>query len=469
MRSIRPVLWGSAFWLALAPAVAPAAVTAPAGYIYNTEVLGSLTESCVAAGPGGTFVGIGPAFTANAQAVVLVNESGAARLVALGFNSISDCAYDAAHDVLYITDNAADGDLPGAITGDTVFAVKSASTASAFPAAGLELVAPKSVPHAASVAVDASGKVLVSDATGSGAGTVSKIDPASPALTPFASGFDFTGGIAINPASGDVFVAETTDAFETIIRHFSSGGTEQPVFAGPGSGFGSYDLAFSIDGQLLATGLFPPGDVVAFDAAGTPSAFVSGLNFANSITVNRFTGRVEILSGFTGTDEDRSLERFTPVSRLVPGRGTAATECLHEFYGLALAPGKPGAAAKKAICVDGAPCDADGQVNGSCLFPVGFCFNVPDPNFPECAAAIISDVEISSKPPSAAIGAAAARVASALPLTGPSCIFSDGVAVPLKTTSAGQKNGQASVRVTATTMGSDADKDSVLLVCEPAP
>src|SRR5215468_4522792 len=70
---------------ALLPLSAGAVVTPPAGYIYDALELNSTTQSCVAAGPGGTFVGIGHGFTANAQAVVLVKESGEARLVAYGF------------------------------------------------------------------------------------------------------------------------------------------------------------------------------------------------------------------------------------------------------------------------------------------------------------------------------------------------------------------------------------------------
>src|SRR5262245_21354848 len=85
-------------------ATATSAVTPPAGYIYSTQLLGNTTQSCIAAGPGGTFVGIGPTFTANAQSVVLAKESGEVRLVASGFNSIGDCAYDANTDVLYVTD-----------------------------------------------------------------------------------------------------------------------------------------------------------------------------------------------------------------------------------------------------------------------------------------------------------------------------------------------------------------------------
>ncbi len=447
--------------VATAPALA--VVTPPAGYIYSTELLGSTTESCVAAGPGGTFVAIGPGFTANAQAVVQVNESGTARLVAFGFNSVSDCAYDLANDVLYVTDNADAGELPGALTGDTVFAIPSASTASGVPALGLEVVPANSVPSIASVVVDAGGDVFVSNATGGGAGTVQKIDTSSPSLTPFASGFEFTAGLAIEPATGNVFAADSFPNFDSRIRHFTAAGTELPVFAGPSPAFGSYDLAFTLDGRLVATGKFG-GDVVVFDGAGTSSPFVSGLNFATGITVNHFTGRVEILSSFSGTDEDRSLHRFTPISQLAPGAGSASTECLNEVYGLDVSD-------SVATCVDGSACDADGKVNDSCLFPIGFCLNVDDPVLSACTPATqVTDIDLSSKPASAAISAVAARIAGALPVGAASCFFSDGLAVPVKITgSGGKKAGKGKIKVHATADDGRKDADSIKLVCQPAP
>ncbi len=465
-----PLGWrGVAVALGLAVAQsARAAVVPPPGYIYDRLLLGSETQSCVAVGPGGTFVGVGPGFSANAQAVVLVAESGAARLVAFGFNSIGDCAYDAARDVLYVTDNADAGELPGALSGDTVFAVPSASTAPARSASGLEVLPPNSVPNAASVAVDAAGNVFVSDAAGSGAGTVMKIDPNGPSASVFASGFDFTSGLALQPGSGDVFVAEATASFASRIRRFSPAGVDLGVFAGPSFDFGSYDLAFHIDGRLLATGLFG-GDVVALDASGSPAPFASGLTFATGVAVNSFTGRVEILSGFSGTDDDRAVHRFVPVSRLVAGRGRSDRECLHEFYGVELVPPAPGKPPRDAICQDGAPCDADGVANDRCLFPLGFCLNAPDPNLPDCAADTIAAFEARATAAQAlVVTETMRRVGAQLPLNGPACFFTDGVPVPVRATAEGKKKGVAAVRVRAATQSGRADRDAVRLVCNPA-
>jgi hypothetical protein len=443
-----------------------AQVTPPAGYIYAPQVLQSLTQSCIAVGRGGTFVGIGQGFTANGQAIVLARESGALSLVALGFNSIADCAYDGARDVLYVTDNA--GELPGTTTGDTVFAIPSASTATGLPATTIELLPADSIPNAMSLAVDSTGHVLVSDSTGGVSGTVQSVDVVGKTATLFAGGFAFTGGLAIDPGTGDVLVAESLASFEAQISRFDSAGGSLVGFAGPSFGFGSFDLAFNTDGSLLATGIFG-GDVVSLDTSGTPVPFASGFTFANGVSVNGFTGRIEVLSStFSGAEEDRSIHRFTPVDRLVPGNGAAASECAHEFYGLELiAPGR-GKKARKAICVDGAPCDADGTANDRCLFPAGFCLEIADPRLPACTPSPVVDFSVTTKPVSLAVAATATAVQDALPVSAPSCFFSDGIEVPVKVRPRGKAKGRATLKVKATRANGSKDSDTVTLLCESA-
>lgn len=439
-------------------------VTAPTGYIYSTQLLSNFTQGCVAAAPAGTFVGIGPGFTPNAQSIVLAKESGELRLVASGFNSISDCAYDGAADVLYVTDNADSGELPAALTGDTVFAIASASTASGLAAPDVELLPDNSVPTAANVAVDTVGNVFVADATGGGMGTVTKIVGSTPG--PFLSGFDFTGGLAFNPTNGNLFAAES-DFINNQISQFTAAGVAVPPapFAGPSAAFGSVDLVFNSDGRLLASGK-NMGDVVSFNPSdGSSVAFVGGLNFAGGMTVDPFTHRVQILSStFLGADEDKSLHRFTPVDQLSAGNGSAATECIHEAYGLQLVDGT-------ATCVDGAACDSDGTANDSCLFPIGFCLNVTDTDFADCSTASnVTELAISANPASAAIAAASAQIAAVLPLTGTTCVFSDGVYVPVKITGSGaKKDGKAKVKVKAEVADGRKDSDTYKLVCQPAP
>lgn len=453
-----------------------AAVTAPSGYIYSTQLLGNLTQGCIAAGPGGTFVGIGQSFTANAEAVVLARESGDLRLVAMGFSSITDCAYDPATDTLYVTDNADNADLgittsfagnTGAQTGDTVFRIPHASTASGLSAVGLELLPANSIEFAANVAVDGSGAVLVTDAAGGTSGSVQRIT-AGPSATTLIPGLAYAGGIALAPGSGDVFVAENLGLpnFDNRIRRFTGAGASVPPlpFAGPSFAFGSVDLAFNADGRLLASGNFG-ADVVSFDiGTGSSAPFVSGLTFATGMAVDPFTHRVQILSStFSGADEDKSLHRFTPIDRLVAGGGSPKTDCAVEIYGIAVDD-------KSATCVDGAACDADGTVNDSCLFPIGLCFNVADPQLTECADGdTVDEVGLTAKPASAAITALAAAVDAALPIGGTTCRFSDGYALPVAQSAAGKKSGKATLKVKTTTGDGRVDSDVVKLVCNPAP
>lgn len=454
-----------------------AQVAPPAGYIYGAQRLASPTQGCVANGPGGTFVGVGPGFTPNAQAVVLARESGDARLVAFGFSSIGGCVYDRATDTLYVSDNAAGGDFslsPALVpSGDTIYAVAQASTAAALLATDVEMLPPGSIAFAGSVALHASGDLLVGNAVGSGAGTVLRVDSGLQVST-FASGFDFTGGIAVDPQTGDVFVGEFLSSFQNQITRLSAAGSPiaAPLLA-PSFAFGSAGLALFPDGSLLATGVFA-GDVVVIDPSSpTTSTFAAGLTYATGAAVDPFTGRVSLLSStFAGADEDRSLHRFTPIDRLTPGTGSARSECLQELYGIELVAAAPGRKPTKATCVDGAACDADGLANGACLFPVGSCLNVLDPRFFECdRSADIVSFSATARPESAAIRALESKVTATLPLPGntPACFFSDGVVVPLRRSGAGApKSGKAKVTVTVQTAAGKSDRDSFGLVCLPA-
>ena len=454
-------------------------VVPPPGYIYDPLLLGAVTQNCVAAGPGGTFVGIGPGFTANAQAVVLAKESGETRLVAFGFSSIGDCFYDRANDVLYVTDNADNSDLgittsfgnTGAQSGDTVFAVPSASSPAGLAAVGLEVVPTDTIEFASSVVVDSNGDVLVGNAAGGGSGEVLRIDLSGPTLSTFTSGFDFTGGLAVNPTDGNVFVAESLPSFDSQLSEFTpAGAVVSSPLLGPSFGFGSVDLAFNADGSLLSTGVFF-GDVVSIDVSAPAfTPFISGLTFAGAISVDPFTRRIEILSStFTGADEDKSIHRFTPIDGLVRGGGSAKTDCLVELYGIELVPKAPGRPARQAICVDGEACDADGEANDRCLFPVGFCVNVDDPSLPDCNSANpIVAFEASAKPFSASVADTQASAATELPLASSSCLYSDGVTVPVKVRPNGKRGGKATVYASAESSDGRTDRDRVTLVCEPA-
>lgn len=448
---------------------AGAAVTTGPAYIYSTLLLGDLTQSCVQAGPGGTFVGRGPGFTGNGQSVVLVSESGAESLVASGFNSIGDCAYDPVIDTLYVTDNSLEA--PGAVTGDTVFAIAAASSAPGVTAAGTEVVIAGSLSFASGVALDAAGAVFVTSSAGGGAGRLDEVAPG--VITPLVAGLDFAAGVAFD-ANGDVLVAESLDDFTTRVTRWSPAGALLDVVAGPGFDFGSIDADLDVDGRLLVTGAFG-GPVVSMNVTdGSTLTLVDGLTFATGVDVDPFTGRVNLLSStFVPTDEDLSVHRLIRKDRLVPGKGSAKTECVGEIYGVELVPAKPGKPAKKAICIDGAACDGDGAVNDECVFPIGSCFNVADAAFPDCSSSEVSVFAVKKqKPADPSIDAFAAAVQAAIPLIGEQCLFSDGFRVPVKITNKGtKKDGKGTLKLQAIGLGAKAlkDTDAVKMICRPAP
>ena len=455
-----------------------AQVVPPPGYIYAPLELAATTQNCVASTRAGTFVGIGTGFTANGQSIVLANESGDLRLVAYGFSSLADCAYDESTDTLYVTDNADNADLgittafgnTAAQSGDTVFAIPAAATASGLSSSDLELLPSDSIEFAANLAVDSSGTVYVSDANGAGSGSLIAITTPGPSTSTFLSGFDFTAGLAIDPNSGDLFVGETLATFDSQIRRFDSTGTPVPPdpFAGPSFSFGGFDLAFTPDGDLLGTGVFA-GDVVLFATAdGSTSPFVSGLNFATGVSVHPDTGRVEILSStFTGAAEDRSIHRFIRVDTLTPGSGSSKHECLHEFYGVELSPDSK----SNSICTDGAACDADGQVNDECRFRLGSCFNVSDNRFPDCAIGdTITAIKNKTKPFSSSTARALRQAQDTLPSATTNCFLADDFIVPVKISGKGvRKTGKGKLKIKVTTDTGRVDSDKVNLICQPAP
>ncbi len=446
-------------------------VTPAAGYIYTRLSLTQSTQSCVAVGPGGTYVGVGPGFTGAAQSVVLVSESGAQRTVVSGFNSIGDCVYDAATDVLYVSDNALEA--AGAVTGDTVFAVPAASVAEGLSAAGLELAAAGSIPAASGLALDAQGSLYIGNAAGSGLGSIHRLTGSDlQGLVP--SGLQFVGGLAFE-SDGNLLVAESLPSLSAQVSRYDATGALLGVVSGPTSAHGSIDLRFNTDGRVLVTGLFA-GNVVSLDpASGAVEAFASGLTFATGVDMDPFTGRVEMLSStFSFPDpvtEDLSVHRFTPVDRLAPGGGAKAKDCIAEIYGAELVAAKPGKPAKAAICTDGAACDADRTVNERCLFPIGFCLDVTDPSLPDCDPAGVAGFEVKKvKPASAAIETVAAAIAGALPVASATCAFSDGVEVPVKVGRRGAlKPGKGLVKVKATSADAkpSQDTDTVRLLCLP--
>jgi hypothetical protein len=451
-----------------ASAASAQTVTPVAGWLYASQTVSATTQSCIQSAPGGMFIGAGPGFSGNAQMVLFVTESGGERVVMTGLNSIGDCVYDAVTDTLYVTDNGMEA--AGSVTGDTVFAVPTASTATALVAVDHELLPAGSIESASGIAMSMTGDLFVGDSVGNGAGSVRRISGG--VLSTFAAGFDFVGGLAVD-AAGDVYVADSLASFESQISRFDSAGTFQGLISGPTLAHGSYDMVFDAEGMLVVTGLFG-GDVVRIDPIdGAIMSFASGFTFAGGEERAEFTGRIQLLSStFIPEAEDFRVHKLVPVERLVAGTRRKRSECFSEYFGLELVARAPGKPAKRALCVDGDPCDGDGRVNDVCTYPVGFCLNVDDAREAACTPSQVASFQLKKlKPVSAAVQVTAAAIADRLPVVDSTCFFSDGMSVPVKNKDDGSKGvgkGVIKVRVDSGGAASRKDVDLVKLRCVPA-
>lgn len=474
MRNRDLVATAVAFLVSSTVVAAGAQTTPAAGYLYVREVLPELTEGCVAHAPGGVYVGVGPALAfppaGATRSIVFRSESGDVRTVATGLNSIGDCVYDAVTDTLYVTDSGAE--FSGAATGDTVFAIPGGAEDE--PIQGHELLEAGTIPYAFSIALTAGG-LLVSDAAGAGVGSVIAIDltDSEPVATTFASGFDYTGGVAVD---GDrVLVGEALDpSFESVVYAYAGDGAFDAVVSGPTYAHGSNDLAVAADGSVLATG---GSTLVAIDDQGGAMPLVTGLvgggtfpAFGGGVSVDPFTGRIDFLaSSFTGDDDDKGVHRLVPIDRLITRGGDPATDCTMELYGVELVPRREGRPARAAICTDGAACDADGRVDGGCTFPLGLCFNVEDARLPECTPASVATVRLQrAKPEGAGAEALAAAASQALPAVGGTCVFGDGIRVELRDGGTRAGKGRVKFRAASGDVEPQADIDAVRMICEPA-
>jgi hypothetical protein len=158
-----------------------------------------------------------------------------------------------------------------------------------------------------------------------------------------------------------------------------------------------------VDGELARAGL-ALGDAFACPSAGAPSPTPTTTPGGATRTP-------------TPTATPTAAPTAAPVTLIVPGGGTAVTDCVAEWTVVARAVDPP--PVTTVACTDGDPaCDADGTVNDRCDFTVGLCFAGVDPRLPECAAAAgIATYTLQSPQPGAAnpIDAAnAARLVAAL-------------------------------------------------------
>jgi len=242
------------------------------GYAIQELVLssGSPTGDVVAVG-GAVFVGVSDgSFLPGGNQVVRIDASGET-VIATGFEFISGMAYDPVGDRLLVGDN---GD-----SRDTLHAIPAPlSATSAVDAAKVALLPVGSTPAVSDLALDpvVPGRVLWSNAQGSGAGSIQLADLSAGSSSVLQSGLDFAGGLATDG---------TTIWF---------GDTDSTTFAArvsavsyPGTGMASlladlpaqFDLELAADGSLVVTAgdqilrIDPVGGQVTPLASGAAGSF----------------------------------------------------------------------------------------------------------------------------------------------------------------------------------------------------
>jgi hypothetical protein len=184
----------------------------------------------------------------------------------------------------------------------------------------------------------------------------------------------------------------------------------------------------------------------------------------------------------------------TTASDLIPGRGAGASDCVAEWavYNPLNEPALDalGLPNYRQTCTDGnVLCDADGVVNGTCVFQVGLCLNVADGRLPACSPSGVDSWEIrrprpDSGTPLEAAGAVAFRDAVLALGTGtvsgahggrvtftPPLVEEDActelVDVPVRL--GGAQRRHIGTRMRSRTTGGRTDADQLSLICMRPP
>ncbi len=283
------------------------------------ETSGPATGDVVSVG-GSVFVGIGP-FGLETQSVIRI-DGGVETVLADGFNSLGGFTYDAVNERLIVGDNG--GNLSGAATGDTVYAIPDPFGSSATPlaAAALELLPSGSVPGLADLLLDPTdptgNRLLVTDASEAfpPQGRLLELIISTSVLSVHHGDLEFAAGLASNGVA--LFVGEA------LASDFSGRVSSVPL-ASPGDGFvhlaslsgGEFDLELSADGSLLATS---GSSLVRIDAGdGSTSEVASGFGFGTGLFEDA-NGVVYVLDGSPQSGEANRIWVFTPI----PEPNTAA-------------------------------------------------------------------------------------------------------------------------------------------------
>ncbi len=407
------------------------------------------------------FVGQG-AFGAGQQSILRIDPDGSTTTVVSNLNALGGLDYDVENDRLLFTDNG--GNLMGATSGDTVYALPSPRSVGApIDAATLTLVPSGSIPFAQAVLALPGGDVLVGDAAGPGSGRVVRISAGVP--TNLITGLDYVAGLSnvvdygVLPVQPRLFVGNVDGSFVGSVKRYSLTGTPAGTVNGtPLSG--ALDQAADASGNLDVTGGFTPdfssSTLVHVVQAGAVEPFASGFGFSSGVTIDGPSQEILALDfGLT------HIDTIVNVLFLTPG-GHGKTDCDVEAWGSPYDRTRSGSPRQSWTCHDGDPaCDRDLAANGTCSFALGACMRVSDhARLPKCDAVDIDAVTVTSKVLPAAASAVQTAVDAVLPATTPTCSATSLVSVPA--------DGRSrKVQFDATSAGRRVDHDVLKLRCLP--
>lgn len=435
------------------PMAASAAVVADPGYVVGAIPLPVTNAADVAVVGASIAVGQG-SFGAGTQSIVRLDPNGGFYTIVTHLNSIGAIVYDAVHDRLLFSDNAAE--LPGATNGDTVYALPNPrAVISPIDAATLTLKPSGSIPFAQAVVSLANGDILIGDAAGPGSGRVVKLSGGT--LSNLITGLDYTAGVSLTILGDELLVGNVDGSFTGSVLRYSLAGAPLGTLASGLSG--SLDQAVDASGNLLVTGGFTndfmSSTVVSIAPNGAVDEIASGFGFSSGLTIDGPSQQVMVLD--FGTTR---IDTLTPIDGLTPG-GFGSKECHVEAFGGAPERSSSGKPRTRWSCRDGDPtCDRDGLANGTCIFWIGTCFTIADPRTPKCTPGPIDAVTVTSQRLPAAAANVAAAASAVLPSTGPTC--SQTSIVPV---TADGKN--RTIVFDASASGKRRDKDTLKLRCLP--
>lgn len=407
------------------------------------------------------FVGQG-SFGAGQQSIVRIDPDGSATTVVANLNALGGLAYDGEGDRLLFTDNG--GDLMGATSGDTVYALPSPRSVGApIDAATLTLLPSGSIPFAQAVLALPGGVVLVGDAAGPGSGRVVRVVGNVP--NNFITGLDYVAGLAQvfdyvhTPGQGQIFVGNVNGSFVGSVKRYTFPGMALgTVNATPLSG--ALDQASNVYGNLYVTGgftqNFSSSTLVSVVQAGAVAEIASGFGFTTGVAIDGPSQEIMVLD-FGTTHVDTIVD----VTVLTAG-GRGKTDCEVEEWGSPFDFSRSGSPRQTWTCTDGDPaCDRDLAKNGTCTFAVGACMRVNDlARNPKCTAVDVDTVTVTSKSLPAAASAVQTAVDAVLPATTARCSTTSLASVP-----ADRKARK--IQFDAVAGGHRIDRDALKMRCLP--